>query len=168
MFKLTRLFFTISLISIVVTTALLTLFYRQVTIRATANLAQASSLALAQTALISVRPELDDYLATAAQTGPQEFAAQRLAARLTEVVKELMRDSLVVRVNLFSRRGVVIFSTDRDQVGQSQANNAGFKSAINGRVANKLIYRDIFNRFGEETEAANLMETYVPVRASAM
>src|SRR5471030_549363 len=168
MFKLTRLFFTISLVSIVVTTALLTLFYRQVTIRATANLAQASSLALAQTALISVRPELDDYLATVAQTGPQEFAAQRLAARLTEVVKELMRDSLVVRVNLFSRRGVVIFSTDRDQVGQSQANNAGFKSAINGRVANNLIYRDIFNRFGEETEAANLMETYVPVRASAM
>jgi signal transduction histidine kinase len=168
MFKLTRLFFTISLISIVVTTALLTLFYRQVTIRATANLAQASSLALAQTALISVRPELDDYLATAAQAGSQEFAAQRLAARLTEVVKELMRDSLVVRVNLFSRRGVVIFSTDRDQVGQSQANNAGFKSAINGRVANNLIYRDIFNRFNEETEAANLMETYVPVRASAM
>jgi signal transduction histidine kinase len=168
MFKLTRLFFAVSLISIVVTTALLTLFYRQVTIRATANLAQANSLALAQTALISVRPELDDYLATAAQTGPQEFAARRLAARLTEVVKELMRSSLVVRVNLFSRRGVVIFSTDRDQIGQSQANNAGFKSAINGRVANNLDYRDIFNRFGEETEAVNLMETYVPVRASAM
>src|SRR5476649_2712629 len=141
MFKLTRLFFTVSLISIVVTTALLTLFYRQVTIRATANLAQASSLALAQTALISVRPELDDYLTTASQSGPQEFAARRLAARLTEVVKELMRNSPVVRVNLFSRRGVVIFSTDRDQVGQNQANNAGFKSAINGRVANNLIYR---------------------------
>lgn len=168
MLKLTRLFFVISMLSIVVTTALLTLFYRQVTIRATANLARASSLTLAQTALISVRPELDDYLAAVARAAPEDFAAQRLAARLTEIVKELMRDSLVARVNLFDRRGVVIFSTDRDQVGQRQANNAGFISAINGRIASNLIYRDIFNRFGNETEAANLMETYVPVRAGAM
>ena len=46
---------------------------------------------------------------------PQEFASQRLAARLTEVVREMMRDSLVVRVNVFSRQGIVIFSTDRDR-----------------------------------------------------
>ncbi len=167
MFKLTRLFFVVSLISIVVTTALLTLFYRQVTIRATANLAQASSLALAQTTLISVRPELDDYLATATRARPQEFAAQRLAARLTEVIKELMRESRVVRVNVFSRQGVVIFSTDREEVGQNHADNAGFISAINGRVASNLVYRDIFNLFGNEPEAANLMETYVPVRTGA-
>jgi signal transduction histidine kinase len=167
MLKLTRMFFVISMLSIVVTTALLTLFYRQVTIRATANLARASSLTLTQTALISVRPELDDYLAAVARAAPEEFAAQKLAARLTEIVKELMRDSLVARVNLFNRRGVVIFSTDRDQVGQSQSDNAGFISAINGRIASNLIYRDIFNRFGDETESANLMETYVPVRAGA-
>jgi signal transduction histidine kinase len=180
MFKLLRLFLIISLTSIVVTTALLTLLYRHVTIRTTDNLAQASNLALAQAALVSVRPELDDYLATAARAGPQEFSAQRLAARLTEVVKELRRDSPgpVIRVILFDRRGVVIFSTDREQIGQNHVTSAGFISAINGRVASNLVYRDIFSRVGWETEAAtgrpfhpveaaNLMETYVPVRASA-
>jgi two-component system, NarL family, sensor kinase len=169
MFKLLRLFFSISVISIVVTTALLTLFYRQLTIQATVNLAQASGMALAQTALISVRPELDDYLATAAHADSRELAAQRLAARLADVVKELMRDSvgLVMRVMLFDRQGVVIFSTDRDQIGHSHANNAGFISAINGRVASNLNYRDIFNHFDSETKTANLMEIYVPVRAGA-
>jgi len=72
MFKLTRQFFTISLISIDITTAVRTLLYRQVTIRATANVAQASSLTLAQTALISVRRELGDYLAIGARAGTQE------------------------------------------------------------------------------------------------
>jgi sensor histidine kinase regulating citrate/malate metabolism len=155
MFKLLRLFLIISAISIVVTTALVTVLYRQMTVRATDNLAQASSLALAQMAMISVRQELDDYLDTAADGVHQEIAAQRLAARLTEAVEELAHDSpgRVVRVILFNRRGVVIFSTDRDQVGQSQVDNDGFMSAINGRVASNLVYRDVFNRFGGGPEA---------------
>jgi len=173
MFKFLRLFLIVSLTSIVVTIALLTLFYRHVTIQSTVSLSQANSLALTQAALISVRPELDDYLATAAGPGPHEFAAQRLAARITEVVAELMRNNVgpVVRVNLFNRVGVVIFSTDRDRIGEDQGSNAGFKSAINGRIVNNLHYRDVFNRFGRGTEAAhlgpNLIETYVPVRADA-
>jgi signal transduction histidine kinase len=179
-FKLLRLLLIISAISVVVMTAMLTLFYRQMTIRGTDNLAQASSLALAQTALISVRRELDDYLATTAHAGPHESAALRLAARLTEAVKELARYSPgpVVRVMLFNRRGVVIFSTDSDQIGQNQDSNDGFISAINGRVASNLDYRDVFNRFGggngsatarpfHNYDVTNLMETYYPVRASA-
>jgi two-component system, NarL family, sensor kinase len=171
MLKFLRLFLVISLTSIVVTTALLTLVYRYVTIRATDNLTQASSLALAQAALLSVRPELDEYLAIASGAGSQEFAAQRLAARITQVAKEMMRNNPgpVVRVNLFNRVGVVIFSTDSDRIGQNQSDSSGFKSAINGRISNNLVYRDIFSGFDTETKAAhlapNLMETYVPVRA---
>jgi len=180
MFKLLRLFFVVSSISVVVTTTLLTLFYRQMTIRATDNLAQASSLALAQTALFSVRHELDDYLTSTAHAGAQASAAERLAARLNEVVKEFARDSPgpVVRVLLFNRRGDVIFSTDRDRVGMNQVGDAGFMTAINGRVTSYLIYRDVFNRYVGRYDAAaarpfhppevpNLMETYVPVRARA-
>jgi len=173
MFKFLRLFLIISVTSIVVTITLLTLFYRHETIESTVSVSEASSRALAQAALISVRPELDDYLASAAGTGSQEFSAQRLGARITEVVADLMRNNfgLVVRVNLFNRGGVVIFSTDRDRIGEDQGSNAGFISAINGRVANNLIYRDIFNRFsrggGTGHLGPNLIETYVPVRAGA-
>lgn len=171
MFKFLRLFLVVSLTSIVVTVVLLTLFYRHEAIRSTVSLSEANSLAMAQAALISVRPELDDYLATAGGPESKEFAAQRLAARITEVVTELMRSNvgMVVRVNLFNRGGVVVFSTDRDRIGEDQGGNAGFISAINGRVANNLIYRDVFNRFESTTGSAhlgpNLIETYVPVRA---
>lgn len=174
MLKLLRLFSIIGLTSIVVTTGLLTLFYRLATIQSTLELAQANSRAFAQTALLSLRPELDDYLATAPGTRRHGEAAQRLATRLSEVVEqESTRDSLgpVVRVNLFDRRGVVIFSTDRDRIGRHEPNTTGFISAINGRVANKLIYRDVFNRFDGDTKdahlEANLLESYVPVRSGA-
>jgi signal transduction histidine kinase len=172
-FKFLRLFLIVSLTSIVVTIALLTLLYRHETIRSTISLSEASSQAWAQAALISLRPELDDFLASAADTGVRESSAQRLAARITEVVSELTRNNagLVVRVNLFDRGGVVIFSTDRGRIGEDQGSNAGFMSALNGRVTNNLIYRDIFNRYPSRGDAGhlgpNLIETYIPVRAGA-
>jgi len=53
------------------------------------------------------------------------------------------------------------------------------RSAINGRVASNLVYRDIFIACAANTAAdtertfhpvqvANLMETYVPVRAARL
>lgn len=174
MFKFLRRLLIISLTCIVVTIALLTLYYRHVTIQSTVKLSQANSLAFAQAALISVRPELEDYLASETGGDTKKFAAQRLAERITEVVSELMRYNHlgpVVRVNVFDRVGVVIFSTDRDRIGRNQSTDTGFISAINGQVANNLIYRDIFNRFDRRTKDPhldpNLVETYVPVRAGA-
>ena len=172
-FKFMRRLLIISVTCVVVTIALLTLFYRHVTIQSTVNMTQAKSLAFAQAALISVRPELEDYLASANGAGAREFAAQRLAARITEVITELMRYNFgpVVRVNLFDNVGVVIFSTDRDRIGKNQGNDTGFISAMNGRVANNLIYRDIFNRFDKGIVdphlGPNMVETYVPVRTGA-
>lgn len=167
MFKLLRLFSVISFVCIVSTAALLTLFYRQEMIRETVRLAQVGNLALAQATLIAVRPELDNYLAIAAGVGPQERAAQRLSARVTEVLNEVRRDALVVKVKLYNRRGMVTFSTDRTQIGQNQAGGAGFMSAVNGRVASILNYYDVFSRFAGVAVDANLMQTYIPVRNAA-
>jgi len=173
MFKFLRRILIITSTCIVATIVLLTLYYRHVTIQSTVNMTQAKSLAFAQAALISFRPELEDYLASANGAGTKEFAAQRLAARITEVVQELMSHDSgpVVRVNLFDSVGVVIFSTDRDRIGKNQGSDTGFISAMNGRVANNLVYRDIFNRFNRGTAdhhlGPNLVETYVPVQTGA-
>lgn len=167
MFRLLRLFSVISFICIVVTAALLTLFYRKETIRETVRLAQVGNLALAQATLIAVRSELDGFLAIAAGVGPQELPAQRLSARITEVLSEVRRDALVVKVKLYNRRGMIAYSTERSQIGQNQAGNSGFMSAVNGRVSSTLKYHDVFSRFADTAADANLMQTYIPVRNAA-
>ena len=80
---------------------------------------------------------------------------------------EVMRDALVVRAKLYNRRGIVVFSTDRMQLGDNQANNPGFAAAFQGRSSSHLIYRDRFNSFDGATEDANLLQTSVPVRSGA-
>lgn len=167
MFKLLRFFSTISSVCIVVAAAALTLFYRQEMIRQTVELMQVGNLALARAALISIRPEVDNFLTVAARLGPQELAAQRLSARVTEVLNELKDEALVVKVKLYNRRGTVTYSTDRDQIGQNHSGNPRFRSAINGQASSNMNYRDTFDAFDGGTIDANLMHTYIPVRAPA-
>jgi signal transduction histidine kinase len=77
-----------------------------------------------------------------------------------------MQDRTVVRVKIFNRHGVVVFSTKPSQIGDDQNPNEGFNIAINGGIGNSLIYRDTFNSFDGATEEDNLMQTYIPIRGS--
>ena len=167
MFKLLRFYSIASFISIFVTAALLTLFYRHVTIQGIVRLAERSNLALAQTTLNSVKPALIEYLNSVANLSRHEIAERKLSSELARAVTNLTHETSIVRVKIYNRHGIVAFSTKPSQVGKDQSNNPGFVSAINGRVLSSLIYRDTFNRFyGESSEEDNLMQTYVPVRNS--
>lgn len=166
MFRLMRFYSIASFISIFVAAAVLTLFYRHVTVQGIVRLAERSNLALAQTTLNSVRPALVDYLNSVAGLGEQKIVEHKLTSELARAVKGLMEGTSIVRVKIYNRNGVVAFSTKPNQIGRSQSDNPGFTSAINGTVISSLIYRDTFNRFDQVTEEDNLMQTYVPVRGS--
>jgi signal transduction histidine kinase len=165
MFKLLRFYAIASFISIFITAALLTLFYRQVTIQWVTQLAERGNLALAQATLNAVKPELVDYLDSAAKAISQGAATPELPPALAATIKNVMLETSVVRFKIYNRDGMVAFSTKAEQIGANQSSNAGFKSALSGKVATSLIYRDAFN-FLKATEADNLLQTYVPVRGT--
>lgn len=166
MFKLLRFYSIASFVAVLATALLIALFYRQVAIQGIVQLAERSNLALARTALNSVKPELIDYLDAVAQPGYAHISDYSPPPELAEAIRSLMRDSSVVRIKIYNQHGVVAFSTKTSQIGTDQRTNPGFISAINGRVADTLIYRDTFNTFDADTEEDNLMQTYIPIRAS--
>lgn len=166
MFKLLRFYSVTSFVAVLATALLIAMFYRQVAIQGIMQLAERSNLALARTALNSVRPVLVDYLNSVAEAGLVNVS-HRPPPELAAAIHSLMHESSVVRIKIYNRHGVVAFSTKTAQIGIDQRNNPGFISAINGRVANTLVYRDTFNSYDEVTEEDNLMQTYIPIRASA-
>ncbi len=169
MFRLLRItsVITFIVIGIVVAAALLTLFYRRELIRETVHFAQVGNVALAQATLVSIRPELDRYLAAAAHVSPHELATPGLSARFTQALNRVGRDASLTRVKLYNRRGLVIFSTERNQIGQNESGNEQFRAALNGQTTSDLKYRDIFDLIDGVTKDSNLMATYVPVRVPA-
>lgn len=77
-----------------------------------------------------------------------------------------MNDHDVGRVKIYNAQGLVVFSTMREKIGRNQSDNIAFRAAMLGEMATELVYRDTFNRFDQETEEDNLVQTYLPVRTA--
>jgi hypothetical protein len=164
MFKLMRFYSITSLVGFLITAVLLMVFVRQIVIGDIVQLAQRSTLTVVNSVLNLVKPDLLEYLDGVQDAVPHRPVAQQLPARLAAAIVEMMRDGSVVRVKVYNRRGVVVFSTKSNQIGDTQEDNVGFASALDGKVLSTVVYRDTFNHFDQETEEDNLMQTYVPAR----
>lgn len=170
MFRLLRFYSISSLLAILITGILLITLYRHEASQAVIRLGEINNLALANTVLNGVRPQLVDYLKSVAAEPPQpETKLPRLPDNLQEAIRTLLQGNSVVRVKIYNPVGTVVYSTMPGQTGKAQhehehGTNSGFAAAIQGNVANDLVYRDSFNRFDGVTEEDNLMQTYIPVR----
>ncbi len=165
MFKLLRFYSIASFVSIFITAAILTLFYRQITIQWNTQLAEKSNTALAQTVLNSVRPALMNYLDGVKDSNRPGGPPPDFPAEMVDVIENVVRDTPVIRFKIYNREGRIAFSTNASQIGADQSENAGFMAAISGRVVSSMIYRDSFNPFEKTTEQDNLLRSYIPVRS---
>lgn len=166
MFKLMRFYSVASFIFIFATAALLTLFYRQVTIRCISQLAESNNLALANMALTSIRPELISYLSSRTRLDTSKASHDGFATGLTADISRLIQENSVERIKIYDQNGVTVLSTQAGQVGVNQSSSQGLKSALDGKLSNSMIYRDTFNRFEGRTKEDNLVQTYLPIRSS--
>lgn len=159
-FKLLPFFSVTSLLGIVVAAALVTLLYRQTAIAELVDLGEQQNIGLAQTALNSVHEQLALFMRRA-NTGSRatDTEIEALEAKL----KAVLRNTSVVRIKVYNRAGIVVFSTKRSQIGRDQSDNPAFVVARGGDITSKLIFRDHFNFFDQETEEDNLIQTYMPV-----
>lgn len=165
MFRLLRFYAIASLIGVVVAALLLVMFYRQIAVGTIQELGENSNIALSRTLLNSVRPLLVEFLVTLDTESPEAIRAHPMNRELGTALASLRADTSVVKIKIYNRRGVVVYSTDPAQIGENQSANWAWQRAIQGQITSKLIYRDTFNTFDSVTEDDNLIQTYQPVRA---
>ena len=156
----------LSLFSLLIGLILFVVTYRLVAVESIVDLAQQNNITYGKAALRQIEAVLGDYLeSTSAFTGGSAREST-LPEPLATAISDLMRDRGVARLKIYNPRGVVVFSSRRDQIGEEQSDNVGFQNAVRGEVTAKLVYRDTFNAFDRATEDDNLVQTYIPVRKS--
>ena len=166
MFRLFRYFSITSLVSILMTATGIAMLYRQVTVDSILFLSEQSNIMLAQTALNAIHDELLDYLVSVRGQRPGLASAQPPPDALQNTVRNLTRDTPIVRIVIYNRLGTVVASTDPARMGSGpgEEDDEALRAALGGKIGSEFIYRDALAFFGRTTAEDNVVETYLPIR----
>ena len=165
MFNLSRYFSTVSFILIVLAAGVLGPFYRQLSLQQITELAESRNMAMAQVFENSLRAPLESLMSVAVGRNVDVARVSSEAAELSRNVVALMRNTAVIRIKIYNRLGVTIFSSDKAQIGENRLDNLGFRSAMSGTVVSEMTHRSSVDTFEGERAEVDVLATYIPLRA---
>ena len=166
MFKLRRFFSIISAIVLLVATMLLAATYRHVTVSQLIDHGESSNTALAGALANSIWPKFSAHLTSMSGLSGDALRAHPKTEQLHRTVLAQLRGLSVVKIKIYDSTGLTVFSTEAGQIGDDKSKNAGFLSAISGKIASELTHRDTFSAFEQTIEDRDVLASYIPIRGS--
>ncbi len=163
MFNLSRYFSILSLILIGLAAGLLGLLYREVSVRQMTALAEDRNVAMAQIFENALGVPLGGLMAASVGVDASMLQASDESLEMQASVTKLMRGTAVVKVKIYNRLGVTIFSTDPTQIGENSLDNPGFKTALGGTVISDLTHRKHMDTFEGARSDIDLLASYIPI-----
>ena len=163
MFNLSRYFSTVSFILIVLAAGVLGPLYRQLSLHQMQGLAEGRNVAMAQVFENSLREPLETLMTDSVGRDVEFLRESSSSAALQARVLELMRNTAVVKVKIYNRLGNTVFSTDKIQIGKSELDNPGFRSAMRGTTVSELTHRNSMDSFEGTLAEVDVLASYIPI-----
>lgn len=163
MFNLTRYFSTLSFILIVMAGGALGVYLRDNTLRQMVSDTEDHNVTMAQVFRNSSWSRFASFVELSYIRDVDTLRVTDDQLTLNEVVRTMMADTSVVKVKLYNRDGVTIFSTDPQQIGENKRDNKGFQSALSGKPVSELSHRNSFDSFEGARSKIDVVFSYVPI-----
>ncbi len=106
-----------------------------------------------------INTQLPKMLAGKGYTDPQSGLASTFEMELRDYLKDIP----VVKVKLFDREGLIVYSSAPGEAGRDASSNPGVYGALKGLTTGSMVFRDRFNSFDGIIENRNLYQVYIPI-----
>jgi hypothetical protein len=164
MFKLLRYFSITSLVAFVVVVALLGMFYRQSALDDMMVLQERQHVTLTRIFSNSIWPTHAASLTSVSGLDAAGLRARPETASLRVAILAQMQNTAVVKVKIYNRDGLTIFSTEPCVIGSDQSDNDGVRATLSGQVASELTHGETINAFDRVIENRDVFSSYIPLR----
>ncbi len=161
--RLTRAFSIVSLIGIIVVAVIMTHINRLVSLDSLLKVQNEANIDLTRAFSNSIWKKYVNFFDRSSSIPVKEIIEQPEIFELEKDLKRQMKGVRVVKIKIYNKNGLTVFSTDPSQIGEDKSKNPGFISAKNGEVINKITFRDKFNAFDMMIEDRNLLASYIPI-----
>src|SRR5919106_346241 len=123
----------------------LSFFYRGLVLDSLVESETHSNVALTNAFVNALWPAHAGFVARAGEMAPRDLVTNPEIAAIDRDLHVLARGLNVVKVKIYDRRGLTVFSTDVRQIGEDKAGNPGFLRARSGQAASEITRRDHFD-----------------------
>jgi len=163
-FRLTRYFSVLSLVLIAMAGAALGWSARQQATQQMTRMAQGHNEAMSQVFLNQLWPHFSEFVQSSAARSSADLRAQADGLGLPTMTAVLMRKSKIIKVKVYNRDGLTVYSSDPAQVGERKRDNHGFDTALGGQAISALTHRNQFDSFEGSRTDVDIVSSYLPIR----
>ncbi|MBI1986080.1 MAG: hypothetical protein HYS64_05280, partial [Rhodospirillales bacterium] len=165
MFKLLRYFSLTSAVAVVTVSAVLLFVYHRSAVNDLVEQAEIQNVFLARSFANNLWPDFAPYVKSVSGLDGDAIRGRPETAALDRAVRALTSGIPVLKVKIYDLAGLTIYSSQLDEIGVYHTDNAGFiRSAVQGRPATKVSYRDTFTTFSHVVYGRDVVESYLPIR----
>lgn len=163
MLKLYRYLAMASAVILFMALVLIAWFYHQQATRDLIAMANKHIIAVDRMLSNTVWSAYKDYLSTANDLDGTALRSRPETAEIEDLIGMTTEGVHVLKVKIYSRDGLIIFSTDPVEIGEDYSDSTVFQAAVReGQPISELSYRDRFSAFSGEIFERDIVEAYLP------
>ena len=164
MFRLLRYFSLTSAVVLTVTAAILVTLYRSDQMEEHTGITEEENARLATAFASTFWRQFSPFFASLATLSPDQVRRRGELRALDIAIESLTAGLPVVKVKVYDTRGFVLYSPVRDEIGvNSESPNGLLNTALAGRPASKIEFRQSMRVRGGEIRDRWVVETYSPI-----
>ncbi len=165
MFRLLRYFAVTSAVVLVAVAILLSVLYRHIAMADLVSTAEQRNTVLAQSLANAIWLYHADHIGQSGDDDIEGLAERPGALYLHEAVERLTAGLPVLKVKIFDAAGVVVYSSDPDEIGMLQDHEPDlFGAAHEGGTSSQILYKNDALLTISGFEDRDVVETYLPLR----